>query len=32
MSFVMLATILACVWSLISGRLVLDVAQVITGA
>ena len=32
MSFVMLATILACVWSLISGRLVLDVAQIITGA
>jgi hypothetical protein len=28
----MLATILACVWSLISGRLVLDVAQIITGA
>ena len=31
-SYVMLATILACFWSLLSGRLVLDVAQLITGA
>ncbi len=30
--FVMLATILACLWSLMSGRLVLDAAQVIVGA
>jgi hypothetical protein len=30
--FVMAATILACVWSLMSGRLVLDVAQTLAGA
>lgn len=30
--FVMLATIIACMWSLMSGRLVLDVAQLLTGA
>jgi hypothetical protein len=30
--FVMLATVIACVWSLMSGRLVLDVAQIIAGA
>jgi hypothetical protein len=30
--FVMLATMIACAWSLISGRLVLDVAQMIAGA
>jgi hypothetical protein len=30
--FVMLATIIACVWSLLSGRLVLDVTQIIVGA
>lgn len=30
--FVMLATIVACLWSLMSGRLVLDVAQALAGA
>ena len=30
--FVMLATIIACFWSLMSGRLVLDVAQLLAGA
>lgn len=30
--FVMLATMIACLWSLMSGRLVLDVAQMIAGA
>lgn len=30
--FVMLATMIACAWSLMSGRLVLDVAQMIAGA
>ena len=30
--FVMLATIIACFWSLLSGRLVLDLAQLIAGA
>jgi hypothetical protein len=30
--FVMAATIVACLWSLMSGRVVLDVAQVIAGA
>jgi hypothetical protein len=30
--FVMLATIIACFWSLMSGRLVLDVAQMLAGA
>jgi hypothetical protein len=30
--FVMLATIIACIWSLASGRLVLDVTQIIVGA
>jgi hypothetical protein len=30
--FVMLATMIACAWSLLSGRLVLDVAQMIAGA
>jgi hypothetical protein len=30
--FVMLATVIACLWSLMSGRLVLDVAQLIAGA
>lgn len=29
--FVLLATMIACVWSLMSGRLVLDVAQFLTG-
>lgn len=29
--FVMLATIVACVWSLLAGRLVLDVVQTFTG-
>jgi hypothetical protein len=29
---VMLATIIACLWSLMSGRLVLDAAQVLAGA
>jgi hypothetical protein len=29
--FVMLATIIAGLWSLMSGRLVLDVAQLVTG-
>jgi hypothetical protein len=32
MPFVVLATILACVWSLMSGRLVLDLALVVAGA
>jgi hypothetical protein len=32
MPFVMLATIIACLWSLMSGRLVLDVAHLLTGA
>ncbi|HEY8567251.1 MAG TPA: hypothetical protein VIL65_17260 [Beijerinckiaceae bacterium] len=31
-SFVMLATMIACGWSLMSGRLVLDVAQRLAGA
>jgi hypothetical protein len=30
--FVMLATIIACGWSLLSGRLVLDLAQAVAGA
>jgi hypothetical protein len=30
--FVMAATILACLWSLISGRVVLDMAHVLAGA
>jgi hypothetical protein len=30
--FVMLATIIACFWSLLSGRLVLDMAHLLTGA
>jgi hypothetical protein len=30
--FVMAATIIACIWSLVSGRVVLDVAQVLAGA
>ena len=30
--FVMLATVIACLWSLLSGRLVLDAAQVLAGA
>jgi predicted signal transduction protein with EAL and GGDEF domain len=30
--FVMAATIIACFWSLMSGRLVLDLAQLIAGA
>jgi hypothetical protein len=30
--FVMLATVVACLWSLMSGRLVLDAAQIIAGA
>jgi hypothetical protein len=30
--FVMLATMIACLWSLMSGRLVLDVAQMLTGS
>jgi hypothetical protein len=30
--FVMLATMIACFWSLMSGRLVLDVAQMLAGA
>ena len=29
---VMLATVIACLWSLMSGRLVLDAAQVLAGA
>lgn len=29
--FVMLATMIACGWSLLSGRLVLDVAQLLAG-
>jgi hypothetical protein len=29
---VMLATVIACVWSLMSGRLVLDVTHIIVGA
>ena len=31
-SAVMMATIVACLWSLMSGRLVLDVAQFVAGA
>jgi len=30
--FVMLATIIACFWSMMSGRLVLDVVQLLAGA
>jgi hypothetical protein len=30
--FVMLATMIACAWSLMSGRLVLDIAQILAGA
>ncbi len=30
--FVMAATVIACVWSLMSGRLVIDVTQIIVGA
>jgi len=30
--FVMLATIIACFWSLMSGRLVLDLAHMLAGA
>lgn len=30
--FVMLATIIACLWSLLSGRLVLDLAVMLAGA
>lgn len=30
--FVMLATILACSWSLVSGRVVLDLAHLVSGA
>jgi hypothetical protein len=30
--FVMLATIIACLWSLMSGRLVLDAAHLLAGA
>jgi hypothetical protein len=30
--FVMIATMIACLWSLMSGRLVLDVAHLIAGA
>jgi hypothetical protein len=30
--FVMLATMIACLWSLMSGRLVLDVAHMLTGS
>lgn len=30
--FVMLATMLACGWSLVSGRLVLDLAHMVSGA
>ncbi len=30
--FVMLATMLACGWSLVSGRLVLDLAHLVSGA
>jgi hypothetical protein len=30
--FVMIATMIACFWSLMSGRLVLDVAQLLAGA
>ncbi|MFE1600952.1 DUF6949 family protein [Methylobacterium sp. ID0610] len=32
MPFVMLATMIACAWSLVSGRLVLDLAQFVAGA
>jgi hypothetical protein len=32
MHFVMLATIIACGWSLLSGRVVLDVAHLVIGA
>ena len=32
MHFVMLATVIACGWSLLSGRLVLDLAQLVIGA
>ena len=32
MAFVMLATIIACFWSLMCGRLVLDLANLIAGA
>jgi hypothetical protein len=32
MPFVMLATIIACVWSLMSGRLVLDLALILAAA
>ena len=31
-SFVFAATVIACLWSLMSGRLVLDFAQLIAGA
>jgi hypothetical protein len=30
--FVMIATMIACLWSLMSGRLVLDAAQLLAGA
>jgi hypothetical protein len=30
--FVMIATMIACFWSLMSGRLVLDAAQMLTGS
>lgn len=30
--FVMLATVIACVWSLMCGRLVLDLAQTVAGS
>ena len=30
--YVMLATIIACFWSMMCGRVVLDLAQIITGA
>jgi hypothetical protein len=30
--FVFAATVIACLWSLMSGRLVLDLAQIIAGA
>jgi hypothetical protein len=30
--FVMIATMIACLWSLMSGRLVLDAAQMLAGA
>jgi hypothetical protein len=32
LGFVMLATVIACMWSLMSGRLVLDLTQIIVGA